>query len=343
MPVGSGLGGQLGFAEETVYGTRVTPNKFLYFNSEGIQQNVEYTESSALGGSNFVMLASRSVRFRKGATGPVELEMQNKGMGVLLRHMHGTASAPLTPAGGTLARFYRFNLGDLFTRSLTVQVGRPSTDGVVRPFDYVGGKITEWSLRTEVDGVAILSPTFDFQDEQTNQTLATPTFATGLQLFHWAGASLTLGGTLTVGTSTALTSVATGAATPIMNLEINRSNGLKTDRYLIRGNTLKREPIQNEIGGLSGSFDAEFDDMTNYNRFVNGTVGVLQARWVCDTLIEGAIPFELRMTFPAVRFEGETPNVGGPDVLTHSLPWTALDDGVNGAVITEYVTTDTAL
>jgi hypothetical protein len=51
-----------------------------------------------------------------------------------------------------------------------------------------------------------------------------------------------------------------------------------------------------------------------------------------------AKPFKLVLTLQNCRFDGDTPDVGGPDVLEQSLPFKVLDDGTNPVVQVDYYT-----
>jgi hypothetical protein len=44
-----------------------------------------------------------------------------------------------------------------------------------------------------------------------------------------------------------------------------------------------------------------------------------------------------------IHFDGDTPTVGGPDVVSTSFPFVAGHDGTNAAATVEYISTDTTL
>lgn len=323
MPIGAGLSAQLGFGEESAYGTRIAPTRFVDFNSETMKRTQDRIISQGLRAGSRLPLATRQVVNNKGAAGNVVLEFQNKGMGLILKHMLGTIDAGV--AAGTTGKKFTAQYGTLAGKSLTVQVGKPSVDGTVRPFDYIGTKVQTWELGCDVDGFLLLTLGLDAKDEDTTQTLASATYASGLEILNFTGAALTLG----------------GSSVDITNVKINGSNGLKLDRYFLRSDTRKKEPIQNALGGLGGSFDKEFEDLTLYNLFKNGGTSALVVTFQGSSY-EAGQNYKLVITIPAVAIDGESPSVGGADVLMSSHSFTAFDNGTNPPITAEYTTTDTA-
>ena len=117
---------------------------------------------------------------------------------------------------------------------------------------------------------------------------------------------------------------------------------MKTDRYFINSTSLKSDPVLNGRISLTGSFEADFTDLTLYNYYTSGGTAQLVATWSTTTVIEGSTTYQVKATMPCVRFDGETPNVGGPEMLTNPLNFTVLDDGTNAPITFLYRTSDAA-
>lgn len=324
MAIRSGIAAQLGFAAETTWGTYAAPTRFLEANSFAIQNQIDRIESSAIRASNRVLRQDRWAANPKGISGTIELEVMSKGFGLLLKHMLGTV-AITTPSGATTARLHTHTLGDTYGLGLTVQGGVPDVAATVQPFSWLGCKIGEWTLSNEVDGILMLGLNIDGASETTAQSLASASYASSVELLTFAG------GTVTVA----------GSQFDVRSFSLTGNAGLKTDRYFLRGSSTKKEPIPAALVDLSGQIEAEFEGLTAYNRFVNGTVASLSATWVGST-IEGAFKYSLTVTLPAVRFDGTTPEVASADVVMLPLPFKALFDGSNEPVTIAYQTTDTA-
>lgn len=324
MALRSGLAAQIGFKAETTWGTYAVPTRFLEFRDESMSLASERIEGEAIRTANRVQRTGRWAANRKGVGGDVSFEVLSKGFGLIFEHMLGSNTIT-TPAGGTLARDQTIVIGDLYGKSLTVQVGRPDVTGTVQPFSYTGCKVASWELSNDVDGVLMLTCTFDGKDEDTTQALASASFAAADELFFFTGGVVT---------------IAAGAY-DVRNITISGDNGLQTDRYFLRGSSLKKEQIPTGPIEITGSMEAEFDGLTAYNRFVNGTVAALTATWT-GSLIEGALNYSVTVTMPNVRFDGDTPNVGGTDILTQPLNFKVLYDGTAAPITIVYRSVDTA-
>src|SRR3954452_15215415 len=95
MAIGSGLGAQLGIAPEGVYGTFVAPSKFIEFTKESLALKKTTAQSAGIAAGRLMPLSSRRVLTRKEAQGTLEMEVSNKGMGVLLQTLMGTTVTPV--------------------------------------------------------------------------------------------------------------------------------------------------------------------------------------------------------------------------------------------------------
>lgn len=303
MALRTGLAAQLGVVDETTYGTPVTVSRFFDFNSESIKLDLRRIASSGIRANRYNRARSGAYGSHKaGAAGTVELEVLDKGFGFWLKHMLGAVAT--TGAGDPYT--HTGSLGDLAGDSFTLQVGRPDVSGTVRAFTYHGGKVAAWTLACANDGLLVCSLDVDFEDEDTDTSLAVASYPSG------AIPHVFTGGTITVG----------GSSADVLSMEVRGDNGLKRDRYFLRNSGLKKEPLQTGTE-LSGTLTAEFEGLTHYNRFRNTTEAAFTATFATST----SPAHDLVITLPLVRFDGETPSVGGTDVLQQSLPFVALDDG----------------
>jgi len=314
MPLASGMAAQFGLAEESSYGTITTPNRFYELVSESIKAERERINSSAIRPGRRVLH-----RWAPGivkVSGEVELELPNRYMSVLLKHMFGslniTGSGPYT---------HTATPGDLAGKSLTVQVGRPDIGGTVRPFTYPGCKVSEWSIKASVNEYAQLSLSLVGRDETTATSLATASYPSDLSPFVFTHASLTVA----------------SSSFPVKEIEISGNNGLADDRrYLVGANSgLISEPLEAAVREYTGSFKADFTDLTAYNRFVNGTEAALELTFNAGASSQLVITCN-------VRFDGETPNVEGHELLELSQPFVCVHSSSDASAITAVLTTSEA-
>lgn len=323
MAIRSGLAAQLGMVAESTVGTYATPTRFLEFTEESLRLESQRIESKGLRANNRVLRSDRWASNKKGAGGDVGFEVASKGFGLLFKHSLGSVVIS-TPGGGTNSRDHTCTIGDDYGLGLTVQVGRPDVAGTVQPFSYLGCKVTEFELSNEFDGLLMFKPTLDAMDETTAQSLASASYPSGQELLHYGGGSITLA----------------GSAFDVKSISVKVSKGLDTERYFIRGSTLKKEAIPADLVVIEGEMEAEFESLTAYNRFVNGTTAAIVALWEGST-IESTLKYGVQVTLPVVRFDGDTPVVSGPEVLAQPLKFKALYDGSQEPITLRYRTTDT--
>lgn len=316
----SGLFTQLGVSAEVTYGTLVAPARFLEFTEESLKLEIERLEAEGLRTGARVLRSTHWADGRKMVSGDLELEVANKGFGLLFRMMLGAAATAADGAGFK----HTFTIGDLFGDMMTLQVGRPDTGGTVRPFSYLGCKVAEWELTQEENDWLKLALSIDGRDEDSATGLTAATAPALTELFH--------GGMLTL-------TVAGGAFSPT-KFSVKGDNGLDTERFKLKSSILKDEPIEAAKREITGELEGEFESLTAYNRFTAGTVVGIVATWTAVSTYDTAKPFKLVLTLPAVRFDGETPEVGGPEVIEQALPFKVLDNGTDQPITLELYTSD---
>ena len=96
----SGLGGTLGFAQETTYNTFVSPTDFIYFKKEAFEFKKTVVTSEAIMGGR-TQLGSRRVVPAVAVDGSIELEVQERGMGLLFKNMLGSSVSSPTLLSGS--------------------------------------------------------------------------------------------------------------------------------------------------------------------------------------------------------------------------------------------------
>jgi hypothetical protein len=280
----------VGAANESTYGEGPAPTDFFEVVSEDISGTYERIESEAIRGP--VLRADRFAPNPKGAGGSFEFEVLDKGLEFWLPHMLGEVDDTTTP--GT----HVATLGDLNGSSFALQAARyASGDDSLVPFAYHGGKVTEWSLSCEVDAIVKANLSLDFATEVIdgtgNDALAVPSYPAGAQLLTF------IGGTVTVA----------AGEFAVSSITISGSNGLKVDRYSMRGasSTTKREPKSEEMREVTFELTGEFEDTAHSDRIAASLAAGAMAEIVLhfDSPQGGA----LDVTLPAGRFDEGAVNI----------------------------------
>jgi hypothetical protein len=145
---------------------------------------------------------------------------------------------------------------------------------------------------------------------------ATASYPTGMVPLSFVHGALTIGGV-----STDITAFTLSCD---MNLPERWFFGAVNKEPLDQGRT------------ITGSFDSEFEDTSLYQRFVTGTEAALVLTFSTAAqglYVTGTTPYTLTITCPSVRYDGETPNVDGPEIIPQTTPFTVLNDDATLVVV----------
>lgn len=321
MSTGTGIDSQLMLAEETTYGTPVTPARGFRFIDESLGLSIERIASAELRATSRVARSEDWAAGARSVTGDVNMELATKGHGIWFKHaLGGVATSQPDAAGNPTVYKHTFTPGDLPT-GLTVQVGRPARGGTVHPFTYHGCTVANWQLDCAISGLAKLKFGLLGEDEDTATALAVVSYATAIRRLSFVQGSLTIA----------------GSAVKVKNATVSGTNTLAEDGYSL-GSALREQPLEAGMRSLTGSVAGDFRDLAAYNRFVDGTEAELILLFQGGT-ISSTYKYETKVT-ANVRFDGETPKVTGAGVLQQNLPFTIVDNGTTSIKI-EYQTTDT--
>ncbi|SDN73860.1 phage tail tube protein [Allokutzneria albata] len=320
MAIPSGLSAQLMTAEESTYGTPVTPNRGFEFRQESLKLDLTRMESSALRSGTRIQRSDRWATGQRSVSGDITMEVGTVGFGRWFKHMLGAVATSQPDAvNDPDVYLHEFTIGDLPV-SQTIQVGRPDVGGTVRPFTYHGCRTTQWTLECAVGEFLTMQNSILGEDEDTATALASITYPDDLVPFTFVQGALEIA----------------SSAADVKNVTINGSNALAEDRFFL-GRALRKSPLEAGMREVTGNLTPEFESLAAYNRFVNGTEATLDLLFEGPT-ISSTYKYSLQLT-ANVRFDGETPNIGGPGIVEQPLPWKVVDDGTTGLTIA-YQTTD---
>lgn len=329
MAHGSGLDAQLGIANESVYGTRVAPTTFLPFESESLQVTPSYVEAQPLMAGVMVQPQGLKIQTTTAGEGSIETYLFDRSIGKLLNMLHGNNVSITTPGGGTLSRQAVHAIGQTSPvgKSLSIQVGRPDTTGVVRPFDYSGVKVTQAEISVENDGAAMLSLDCDIRKEETAQTLGVASYAAAAAPFTFQNWAISIGGS---------------PHTRVRSLTITIPLGMETERYHLGNTGLKDEPLLNAVSDITIAATVEFASLADHTRLVAGAPVNVKAT-ATGALIEGSIYYKTEIEAKAAVQTTSAPVVAGPDLITSDLEFHVVWDGTNAPLTITQINKDTAL
>lgn len=343
MAIPSGLGTTFGLAKETTYGTAVTPTRYWEVNSEGLDFTPTNFQGGGLRGSGLTRRAARRTRTLRNGGGPTPLYVPTKGFGLGIQAMLGS-SATATQQASTTAYRQVHTLGNTLP-SFTLQkaVSRAIAAGTQNVYTFKGSVVTQWEISCTQGEVVAASLTWDSRDvDRDTSTAGTPSYSTTANEFSFLGGTLTVGGTATTASGEVSVSGGTSIAT-ITGASVTGNNALKTDRNFFNSGGLKALPLRNDFAAIGGTLTGEYNDPADIVDAFLGDTSVSLHLAFQGSQISGIYYELLDIIIPAIRFDGELPKVGGPDVVSLSGPFTGLDDGTNTPIQIIYQSTDTAL
>src|SRR3990167_3195554 len=313
---------QFGFAEETTYGTRAVPTRFIEPNSYDTPLEIERIEARGLRAGTKVASSQRWSSGKKETGAPVECFVPYSKAGSLFKALLG-ASATIPPRGATNPRRHTSTIAASLP-SLTIQVAYPDQANTARPWDVLGCLCNSGTLSGTVDDALMAEMEYFGSTIDNSQSLASAVYATTDGIFTFTGASLTLA----------------GSSYQCKEFSVTVNNNLERRFYF--GSANSEKPVANNLVEITGEVQSDYLDNTAVNRFINGTTAALVAHWDGAT-IEGSFKYYVDISIPVVRFDGEVPSAGGPELVGQPLQFKALDDGAQEPISIAYQNIDTAI
>lgn len=333
MAIRSGLGSSLGMSVETTYGTYVAPTRF--HEVEGgfpFKKVPNFVQAKGLAAGALVGRKTRRVMTHESAEGSFPTEVTHKQFGRLLNMAMGGTVTPVQQ-GITTAFLQTHTLQDTFGKMATLQVGIPTTgNGTANPHTFLGCKVKSVEFSCEVGGLLMAAFEWDCRQFSEVQTLAAPSYTTGLKPFHFGQGTVKLG---TVGTEAAVSGV--------KKLSVKIERPMNLERQYFGQSGLKKEPILNAVNPITGSLEVDYEVIGDFaDRFHDNDDTSMVWEFIGDT-IEAPHKETLRIKIPSTFFTGDTPTVEGPDIVKPTFTFEADDDETNEPITIEYMSTDSSL
>lgn len=332
----------IGFKKESVYGTAVTVDRFLEYTSESLDFERTFYQGQGLRPGSRLARSGRRVMTKDGGSGDIELEVPSRGLGTFLEALFGTAGSALV-SGALYQQLFTLTKSD-YLPSLTIQEGVPRLGAeTVDAYTYKGCVNKSFEISMANADVLKLKSSWHLREVDTSIAYATPSYPASQELFSFVGASLVIGGSVVVPTTTALATGGTAAGN-IRDFSISVDQKLDDNGWNMgtQGKRSRRGAVG--IAEVKGKLTAEYDSTTLRDAVANQTPLALRADFQANTDITAGNKPTVQIVLPDIRFESELPKVSGPDVTTQSLDFTAFDGLVAAhAMYLAVRTADTAL
>lgn len=344
MATGTGLDAQLMFGAESTWGTAVTPDHTVEFDSETLVYNPGFIEPTGLRVGTMYKRASRVRVARQTVSGDVMLELATKGMGLLVKQALGSSLAAPVQIGTTTAYKQIHTPTGLYGLGLTMQVGRPEpATGVVRPFTYAGCKCTAWEFDVKDNATPTFKVTVDGRSSTTVTALATPSYLTGSTVFDFSQATVKLGGTATTASGETTISGGVALSTIATEFTLTGANPMDVTRYGLGNAGQKAQQLQNANPTITGKLAAEFGKTELYDVFAANTTFPMEVDLVGSQVGTSGNNFAVTFIMPAVKLKTAPPNVSGPGLVQMSSTFEVYSDEVNPVVQVKIVSDEATL
>jgi hypothetical protein len=333
---------------ETTYGTADLTSMRWYpwlgDAPEGAYDNRRRTGKGMQGGGGRrAVLGNRSFLPNPALGGAdVELktvtELETKGLGALLDIVFGVST--VTAITGGSQQLFHPGLSTSYLPSATIQVVGVRNDGVEYVQTYAGCTAKKVTIEQPFQDIPIIEVEWDCRTLTTATGAASPVlYPANPTLLDSDQGVVTLGGAVTVPTTTALGSVATAfGELRSWKLEIEHNiDDPDTTRVIgSRNRPIAHSPMYSFEG------EAEFTTATIADLVVSGAKFGWQQTWTTPEVL-GAGFSQAQILVPQLALTGDLPKFAAGERRTIDMKAEAFNDGTNRDVYFVYRTLDVAL
>jgi hypothetical protein len=334
----------VGMKKETTYGTAVTVDRFPEFIDESLAWNPSFVQGAGMRVGSRLARSGRRVLAKQSAGGDINVELVSKGLGTFLEALFGVGVSTAVPGqSGVFQQLYTPTTTDPLN-SYTIQKGIPPLGGgAATAMTFLGAVCTSGEFSASNADIVKLKTTWDAKEVKTDVAYAAPSYVAGGELFHFAEGAITIGGSQTPPTATALATGGTVAAT-IEDFSVSFDNKIDDGGFTFGGSGKRnRKPVVG-LADAKGKVTAEYSDTVLRDAYLNQTALALTLTFLSATVIGSSANYALQFHFPDIRLEGELPKSAAGSPVKQSIDFTVLDGLVAGSpVYVALVTTDTAI
>ncbi|MEA5453302.1 phage tail tube protein [Sinomonas sp. JGH33] len=336
------LDSSIGLKKETTYGTGVTPDHFPEFLSESLEAKLDIKQGQGFRVGSRVGRVERRVLGKQWAEGDIEIEMAARGCGIFLEALLGASvstalTAPAYQQNFTLATSDPLN-------SYTIQKGIPLLGGgAAQAHTFWGAVCTKGELSSSQGDVVKLKTSWNAKQVDTATAYAAPSYVASNEVFFFSEGAITIGGTPTAPTATALASGGTSVG-DVVDFSLSIDSKLDTNGFTYGGGGRQsRRPVVGGMADIKGKMTVEFDSTTMRDAYLNQTSLAVVLTFTSATSIATGIFNTLQVYIPAIRTNGDLPNATN-GVVKQSIDFDVLDNGSGASPVTVCLRTlDTAV
>ena len=320
----------VGLAKESAYGTAVTVTRFVESEAK-MKYDVKTETGKGLRPGKPVNRLNRNYISRFEGSGEIACDATTRGLGFLINAVMGAITNTQVPASSPAVyqQVHTLSITDPIS-TYTVQEVLPTLGGVnSHPHTFTGCAFDSLELSASEGGTVEAKFSVTARELLTGEDAAAASYPADDELFTFVGGAISLGGTLTAPTSTALASLTGDPAANIADVSVMIKRNLDSDGWNLGGQGKRSRPPVLGKPELSGKITAEYEDNTLRDAYLNQTAMNLVLTFEGTEELSSGVKAVLQVVFPAIRLKGEVPTSDGGNPIKQSIDFEAFDDGVS--------------
>lgn len=312
---------------ESTYGTGVTVTKFPEFLSETFDWKPTFVQGQGFRVGSRVARNERRSLGKNWVEGDLELECVTKGLGVFFNALMGSSTSTLV-SGSAYQQVHTLTHSDPLP-SFTIQKGIPLLGGgAAQAITMAGAVVSKGELSAKTGEIVTLKTSWNAKSITTATGYAAPSYIVGNEVFTFVQGAITIGGSVTNPTATALASGGTVVA-DVLDFDLQIDNKIDANGFTFGGaGQQSRRPVVG-MAAVTGTMTIEFDATTMLAAYLAQTGLALVLTFTSATVISAGVSPVLQVVCPLVKLEGDTPNATN-GVVKQTVPFTVLDPALSG-------------
>lgn len=285
--------------------------------------NVEHTPSTGMRPGFSGEADDRHTTNTRGGTYDLMFDLLSKSHSMVL----GGFATPVitTPVGATNARLHTITVANGTLPSQSIHDGVELLSGTVDHVDVLGAKLREFKLAVSPRGNVKATASYDYRTLDTAASSVTPSYASSPYVFRDDDVTTTLGGT----------------AICQRGIDLTIPSGLEPRKDRICAGGFEESQSKATITP-TGTLNHDLASFGHLDDWLAGTSRSL-VFYIEGPEIEATFPYFLRITFAAVKFNGNAYERSLAETTGQPIPWKATQVSGSPIALIEYQTTDTAI
>lgn len=318
----------LTLGREAAYGQTAPRTDALQFTQETIDYKLTATDSQGMRpGRRTTQPFQRAIN-KIEVGGDVTTDCYAAQLGIMLEAFMGNAVHTQLPGSDAWQHLYTPQADPLPFYSFQKQVPLLNSDQL-QLFTFTGMQCSALELDLKNGADPTIKTTWVGCNLDTTDTQAdVPVYPVDDYIFTFVDAAITIGGTVTPPTATALAAGGTEVAT-VTDATITLDNGVDSAGFNIGGKGARTRPVAALLQKLTGKLTAEFSDTAFWAAY-QGQAPLSLVLDFAGPAADGGNPYALQVFLPVIKLEGELPQVQAGSIVTQSVSFTAFHDVTAG-------------